>query len=140
MPRIDERVIRSQSEYIDISDVSRLLDPDTCPKAFLPFLAYMLHADTFSEGLMGEEYDRQSIRSAHEINIHRGTRHAVDVFADNVGVTHTIEKIRAGNPERVTEIVICVNETSRDGVQFVDFLTRTYKSCLLYTSPSPRDS
>ena len=120
-----QNVIEVLDDFIDLSDLEYAEDWERCPVGLLPDLALGEGASTYSNGLLGADYDRVSIRDAWYINSITGTPGSIRVFAGNVGFTYSIQFIRSGSPERVTEVIICVNKTTRNGISFVRFLTQT---------------
>ena len=120
-----QKVIEILDDFIDFELLGFEEDWARCPVGALPVLALDEGASTYSNGLLGEDYDRISIRDAWSINKLTGTRAAISLFANNVGFTYSIQEIRSGAPERVTEVIVCVNRTTRNGISFVRFLTQT---------------
>ncbi|END2163764.1 TPA: phage tail protein I [Escherichia coli] len=70
--------------------LNQLWDPDTCPVALLPYLAWALSVDRWDRDWM-EETKRQVIRDAWAIHRHKGTisaiRRVVEPFGYVINVT-----------------------------------------------------
>lgn len=126
---IDQAYYETQLDLLDVEDIGELYDPDKCPRHFLPFLATFYHADTYTT-LLGEQYERDSIKDAWRINQLRGTKAALDEFAKNVGFTYSIIRTISGNPRKTTQIVICISSGSQNGIDITKFIERTIISLL----------
>ena len=129
-----QNIVDTQMDFIDRDDVLDFYDPDKCPKHFLPYLSLHLHADTFSDGYLSDRYDRDSIRTADKINRFRGTQIAVETFCENLGIACAIERIRSGDPERVTELRICVDTFTADGVSVEQFIKENLRNLIPFVS------
>ncbi|EGM8424188.1 phage tail protein I [Escherichia coli] len=70
--------------------LNQLWDPDTCPVALLPYLAWALSVDRWDRDWT-EETKRQVIRDAWAIHRHKGTiaaiRHVVEPFGYLISIT-----------------------------------------------------
>lgn len=77
-----EAVLRSGSE---VGVLPNLWNPETCPEAFLPWLAWALSVDEW-----GPEWPvaskRKAIRHAIEVHRRKGTRRAVELALDALGI------------------------------------------------------
>ena len=114
---IEQAFIDTVAPFIDVSGIDTLGDPMRCPEAFLPALAYDHNAETYSEGLLGVEYDRLAIRDAREIRRNIGYPSALTTFTDNMGINHTLTEFVTGKGDaaRVTSAEIRVNTLSPKG-------------------------
>ena len=112
--RIEQAFINTVAPLYDVSMASSLSDPMRCPEAFLHALAYDHHAETYSEGLLGVEYDRKAIRDAREIRSEIGYRRSLDMFVENMEIEYTLSEIftGTGNTARVTSGEIRVSSLS----------------------------
>jgi phage tail P2-like protein len=68
----------------DADVIARMWNPDTCPAAFLPWLAWALSVDTWDAGWT-EETQRAVIRASIAVHRRKGTRAAVRTALDAAG-------------------------------------------------------
>ena len=86
-----QRMVEARLDTLPVPD--HLYDPLRAPLWFLPHLACLVRADTYST-LLGETYERRAIQSAHYYNQYRGTKLAVDRFAQEAGFFYIHEFVR----------------------------------------------
>ena len=77
-------------EYTDISLPE--VDYANIPAPFLPFKALDFRADLYTT-LLGEQYQRDSIRYANEIHVLRTTWAAINRFAILAGFSYTFRSV-----------------------------------------------
>lgn len=116
---LEQAYIDTVSPLFDVSAVSDLLDPMRCPAQFLPALAFERHAETYSVGLLGLEYDRKAVRDAREIRANIGYRRALDMFAANMGIEYSLTEFETGTGDaaRVTEAEVTVSSVTPQGAE-----------------------
>ena len=114
---IEQAHIDTVSPLIDVSGAEFLTDPMRCPEQFLDALAYDHHAETYSEGLLGTDYDRLAIRDADEIRRWIGYERALEIYTTNMGIGYTKQDIVTGTGDaaRVTAAEIRVSTLSPNG-------------------------
>ena len=66
------------------ANINVLIDPDLCPLAFLPFLAWANSVDYWDED-WPEATKRLAIKSAPEIHDHKGTIYAIEKCLEIIG-------------------------------------------------------
>ena len=114
LERAAERAIASRLESIPV-DLAKLYDPDRCPLAFLPFLAWARSVDTWKDD-WPEATKRAVIRSSFTTHTTKGTRAAVETavaaFGGDVAIVEWFQKTPPGDPYTF-ELVL--NAVGQDG-------------------------
>lgn len=128
---VEQAFIDTVAPLIDVSGVEHLTDPMRCPEAFLDALAWDHQAETYSEGLLGTDYDRLAIRDAREIRRWIGYDRALDLYAANMGIAYTKTDIVTGTGDtaRVTAAEIRVNTLTpknADETRATKFMNETF--------------
>jgi len=125
----------TQMGLVDTTFIDDLRDPMQCDIRALPALAAERSAVAYSDGLLGEEYDREAVRRAFELNDSIGHRNAFTIFAEMVGIriTHTNIYEGIGDARKITKLDICVSTLRPRGVDAVAggaFLTRVCRELM----------
>ena len=88
-----------------------LWNPDTCPVAFLPYLAWAFSVDRWDEK-WAIENKRQAIRDAFYIHRHKGTVAAIRRVIESFGYSMTLtEWWQIADPRGTFRLTVDVNET-----------------------------
>lgn len=132
---VTEAFYDTQLDVVDTEFVANIRDPVHCHINALPALAAERSAIAYSEGLLGEEYDREAVRRAFELNDSIGHESAFNIIAELTSVTATYTNIftGSGNRRRITALDICVSTLSPRGVDPVRgeaFLTQIYQAAM----------
>ncbi|MGE9800093.1 phage tail protein I [Escherichia coli] len=100
--------------------LNQLWDPDTCPVALLPYLAWALSVDRWDRDWT-EETKRQVIRDAWAIHRHKGTisaiRRVVEPFGYVINVTEWWE---TGDPRGTFRLDIGVLDTGISAATYTE--------------------
>ncbi|WP_444885971.1 phage tail protein I [Microbulbifer sp. PSTR4-B] len=109
-----ERAMAARLDAIPVN-ITDLHNPDKCPPAFLPFLAWQRSVDTWND-TWPEATKRAVVRAAFETHTTKGTRAAVETaagaFGGDVAIVEWFQKTPPG-PPYTFELVL--NAVDRQG-------------------------
>ncbi|WFS02772.1 phage tail protein I [Rhizobium tumorigenes] len=118
---IDARRIGS----LDTDLIKRIHDPDTCPEAFLPILAWEYSVDEW-DPTWSSDVKRAAIKLSYEIHRHKGTAYAIEtaITALNYGAK-VQEWFEYGSSPYRFRLTITLGDDSEWLRPTADILTRT---------------
>lgn len=95
-----EKALDKQTQRIDALPVTfaRLIDADTCPLSFLPWLAWSRRVE-YWDGKWSESKRRNVIKGARAFNAQRGTKSTLTQAMDNIGLGHSLLAWHELNPK-----------------------------------------